>query len=78
VLEVKSGNYDRGQAARILMKNQHNDFILAAGDDKTDESLFQVLPDFACTIRIGLKPSIAKYNLSDFSLLLPLLKDLSQ
>jgi trehalose 6-phosphate synthase/phosphatase len=74
VLEVKSGKYDKGQAAKSLMKNKHFDFILAAGDDRTDELLFKSLPALSYTIRIGLSPSIAKYNISDFSLLLKLLK----
>ncbi|MBK8883285.1 MAG: hypothetical protein IPN67_13140 [Bacteroidales bacterium] len=58
------------------MKNKHFDFILAAGDDKTDESLFRTLSGSAHTIRVGLSPSQAKYNVSDFSFLLKLLKDL--
>ncbi len=76
VLEVKSGKYDKGKAADTLMKNKHFDFILAAGDDKTDESLFRTLSGSAHTIRVGLSPSQAKYNVSDFSFLLKLLKDL--
>ncbi len=76
VLEVKSGKYDKGQAARILMKNGQFDFIFAAGDDRTDELLFKALPDLSCTIRIGISSSVAKYNLSDFSGLLNLLKTL--
>ncbi len=74
VLEVKSGKYDKGQAAISLMKDLHFDFILAAGDDKTDEFLFKAMPDLAYTIRVGLSPSLAKYNVSNFSNLLMLLK----
>ena len=74
VLEVKSGRYDKGQAAKTLMKNRQFDFILAAGDDRTDELLFKALPDLSYTIRIGLSTSVAKYNMSDFSSLLKLLK----
>jgi trehalose 6-phosphate synthase/phosphatase len=74
VLEVKSGRYDKGQAAAVLITNEYYDFILAAGDDKTDEFLFQVMPDQAYTIRIGLSPSYARYNVTDFSVLLNLLK----
>ena len=76
VLEVKSGKYDKGQAANTLMRNKHFDFILAAGDDKTDEVLFRALPDTAFSIRVGLSPSVAKYNVPDFPILLKLLKGL--
>ncbi len=77
VLEVKNGRFDKGQAAVSLMKNRHFDFILAAGDDKTDEFLFKAIPDSANTIKVGLSPSHAKYNISDFSGLLKLLKEFS-
>lgn len=76
VLEVKCGKYDKGQAANALMLNNSYDFILAAGDDKTDEFLFKALPDMANTIRVGLSPSVAKYNVSEFSVLLKLLEAL--
>lgn len=78
VLEVKSGHYDKGEAASILMREDTYDFILAAGDDKTDEFLFQALPPTAYSIRIGLSPSFARFNVSDYSLLINLLKTLSQ
>ena len=51
VLEVKSGKYDKGQAAKVFMTNEQYDFIMAAGDDKTDEFLFQALPESAFTIK---------------------------
>jgi trehalose 6-phosphate synthase/phosphatase len=78
VLEVKSGRYDKGQAATFILNNNQFDFILAAGDDKTDELLFQAMPDNAYTVRVGLSPSFAKYNVSDFSILLNLLKKLGE
>lgn len=74
VLEVKSGKYDKGQAAISLMKNEQFDFFLAAGDDKTDEFLFQAMPEGAYTIRVGISPSIAKFNVSDNLQFLDLLK----
>ncbi|MFO7615877.1 MAG: bifunctional alpha,alpha-trehalose-phosphate synthase (UDP-forming)/trehalose-phosphatase [Bacteroidales bacterium] len=78
VLEVKSGRYDKGEAASSLLRQETYDFILAAGDDKTDEFLFQALPPSAYSIRIGLSPSFARYNLSDYSLLIDLLKSLTR
>jgi len=76
VLEVKSGKYDKGQAVNALMLNESFDFILAAGDDKTDEFLFKALPDIAYTIKVGLSPSLAKFNVSEFPILLKLLEAL--
>ncbi|TSA39225.1 MAG: bifunctional alpha,alpha-trehalose-phosphate synthase (UDP-forming)/trehalose-phosphatase [Porphyromonadaceae bacterium] len=76
VLELKSGRYDKGQAANALLLNESFDFILAAGDDKTDEFLFKALPETAYTIRIGLSPSLAKFNVAEFTIFLELLKAL--
>jgi trehalose 6-phosphate synthase/phosphatase len=76
VLELKSGRYDKGQAASALLMAESYDFILAAGDDKTDEFLFKALPDTAHTIRIGLSPSLARFNVPVFSDFLDLLKAL--
>ena len=76
VLEIKSGKYDKGQAAKALMKDHDFDFLLAAGDDQTDEDLFKAMPDLSYTIRVGSSPSYAKFNVSDLSDLLGLLKTL--
>jgi trehalose 6-phosphate synthase/phosphatase len=78
VLEVKSGRYDKGEAALKVMNNEAYDFILAAGDDKTDEYLFKAMPENAYTIRVGLSPSVARFNVSNFSLLLNLLEELPE
>jgi trehalose 6-phosphate synthase/phosphatase len=77
VLEVKSGKYDKGIAAAELISREHYDFILAAGDDNTDEFLFEALPDFAFSIRVGLRPSFAKYNIKDTESLLNFLSYLT-
>lgn len=76
VLEVKSGKYDKGQAAITLMADHNFGFIFAVGDDKTDEFLFNSLPQSAYTIRVGLSPSFAKYNIKEISALLKLLEEL--
>ncbi len=77
VLEIKSGRYDKGEAAKSLLKPNHSDFIFAAGDDRTDEFLFKILPENTYTIRIGSSPSLAKYNITSIPLLLKLLKELA-
>jgi trehalose 6-phosphate synthase/phosphatase len=78
ILEIKSGRYDKGQAAISLLQNENFDFILAAGDDITDEDVFRILPEKAYTIRVGLKPSAAGYNVKEISVLLKLLKSLGE
>lgn len=67
VLEVKSLVYDKGTAALKLICDDNYDFILALGDDRTDEDLFRVIPKSGITIKVGNKPSRAKYNIRNQS-----------
>jgi len=63
VIEIKSMAYNKGTAASEFMHQQHFDFAMAIGDDKTDEDLFRAMPPHAHTIKIGPGLSIARYNL---------------
>jgi trehalose 6-phosphate synthase/phosphatase len=63
ILEIKSTAYDKGTSALRLLQQKNYDFILALGDDRTDEDLFRALPNEAVTIKIGTAISLAKYNL---------------
>jgi trehalose 6-phosphate synthase/phosphatase len=66
VVEVRNAGINKGTAGmHFLAKNQY-DFILAIGDDWTDEDLFKVLPKTAYSIRVGFTPSYAKYNLRNY------------
>jgi len=62
VIEIRAHGIDKGIAARILLENDKYDFILAIGDDKTDEDLFGAIPEDGYSIRVGLTQSVAKYN----------------
>lgn len=62
VIEAKARGINKGVAASIWLKNNPYDFILAIGDDKTDEDLFRVIPPSQYSILVGLKQSRAKYN----------------
>ena len=62
VLEVKTIGYDKGTAAKKIIEKGDYDFILAIGDDKTDEHLFIALPPNSITIKIGTEPTVSKFN----------------
>ena len=47
VIEVKKSGYDKGSVALKVLGSAAYDFILAIGDDKTDEDLFRALPEQA-------------------------------
>lgn len=63
VLEIKSVIYDKGSAASFIINNEDYDFIMAIGDDRTDEDIFKAMPDWAFTIKIGSEATLAKYNM---------------
>lgn len=65
VLEIKSNKYNKGLAAFHYVSEAEYGFILAIGDDETDEDIFNVLPKNAVTIKIGREPSKANYYLEE-------------
>jgi len=67
VLEIKSLLYDKGTVASALINEGNYDFIFASGDDSTDEDLFKVIPDHCFTVKVGSKPTNARFNVKDQS-----------
>jgi trehalose 6-phosphate synthase/phosphatase len=65
VIEVRNSGINKGTAGKYFLSKNRYDFILAVGDDQTDEELFRVLPEEAYTIKVGLSASLAKHNLRD-------------
>jgi trehalose 6-phosphate synthase/phosphatase len=65
VVEVRNSGIDKGVAAMQFLDKAENNpkFILALGDDMTDEDLFRAIPKDAYSIKVGFNPSYAKYNL---------------
>lgn len=64
VIEVRIAGIDKGVAARKLTEESGSDFILAIGDDKTDEDMFRTLADRAVTIKVGPGHSVAQYSIA--------------
>ncbi len=63
VVEVKNIEINKGKAALTLIDNIDYDFMMALGDDYTDEDIFKALPENAVTIKIGNNISAAKFYL---------------
>jgi trehalose 6-phosphate synthase/phosphatase len=76
VIEIKSSSVNKGKACSYLLINQKFDFIIAIGDDYTDEYMFEELPDFATTIKVGLKKTKAKYYIKDTTEVREILREL--
>lgn len=64
VLEIRNAGIDKGVAAMHWLAKQQSDFILAMGDDQTDEDLFRVMPPTAYSIKVGLTPTYARFNIT--------------
>ena len=78
VLEVKIYGFDKGTSVVKLMNEFQNDFILAIGDDVTDEYMFKALPEYAISIKTGLSQSNARYNIPKQQDVVTFLKSLSK
>lgn len=77
IIEVKNMGINKGAAAETWLANRHWDFILAAGDDYTDEDMFAVLPSQAYSVKLGQGASRAMYQLNSPDSLRQLLRELA-
>ena len=78
MIQVKNASINKGRAALNWIMKQDWDFILAVGDDVTDEEIFEVLPDNAYSIMVGFGASKAKYNVPSVDRVRSLLKEMTK
>lgn len=78
VVEVKSPEFSKGSEVRRLLRRERYDFILAMGDDTTDDDMFRALPRAAVTVKVGAASEYARYNLWRQSDVLPFLERLGR
>jgi trehalose 6-phosphate synthase/phosphatase len=79
VVEVLTNETGKGKAVRKLLEQDNYDFILAIGDDATDEEMFEFfLSDHnASTIKVGTGDTYAKNKLASIEDVVFLLKNLT-
>ncbi|MEZ4825714.1 MAG: bifunctional alpha,alpha-trehalose-phosphate synthase (UDP-forming)/trehalose-phosphatase [Bacteroidia bacterium] len=63
VVEIRNAGVNKGKAASIWLNRRKWDFILAIGDDHTDEDTFNAVPKYAYTVKVGLAQTQARYKL---------------
>ena len=70
----------KGIAVKNLVEQNKYDYILAIGDDKTDEEMFEYLSHNANadTVKVGEGSTLAKYKLDNVNKVISLLQQLSQ
>jgi len=77
ILEIRQLAMNKGRAAELWLESENWDFLLAAGDDYTDEEMFTVLPDDAYSIKVGISVSKARFNVDSTHEIRSLLKELA-
>ncbi|MBC7512797.1 bifunctional alpha,alpha-trehalose-phosphate synthase (UDP-forming)/trehalose-phosphatase [Candidatus Saccharibacteria bacterium] len=78
IIEIKPNGINKGYAAAELEALYPSDFVLAAGDDYTDEDMFKELPEHSYTIKIGSGDTKARSQLQTVEELGILLDELSR
>jgi len=76
VLEIKYSGINKGRAANQKLVEKSYDFILAVGDDWTDEYTFEAMPEEAFTIKVGTKTTKASYYIESVDQVRKMLKNL--
>ena len=66
MVEVTAAENNKGAAvARVLEQNDNYEVALCAGDDLTDESMFELSGPRLVTIKVGRGPTQARFRVSD-------------
>lgn len=76
VIEIKNVEINKGKATLSWLQDRSFDFMLAIGDDHTDEDIFKALPERAVTIKVGSQVSAARYYLRNYQEVRAFLKGL--
>src|SRR5690606_18627919 len=63
IVEIKPSDFNKGSETLRRLAQDTYDFILAIGDDTTDEDMFRVLPPEGISIKVGNFSPIAKYRI---------------
>ena len=63
VLEIRNSTVNKGRAAAYFAAKRDWEFVLAIGDDWTDEDMFASLPEDAHTVKVGVEMSNASWFL---------------
>lgn len=77
IIEIKQHDVNKGRVVEELIARYHPDFILCAGDDYTDEDMFQTLGERGYSFKVGPGETKARYRMDKMEDLLMLLGKLT-
>lgn len=66
VIEITDVIVNKGNAVKSILQDYNADFILAIGDDHTDEFMFEKLPNKSISIKVGRVDTQADFYLENF------------
>ena len=78
IVEVKPTAINKGKIALEYKKRFNPDFSMAIGDDRTDEYMFEMLPESSYTIKVGPGNSFARFSIKDDVAVRVILKELAE
>jgi trehalose 6-phosphate synthase/phosphatase len=78
IVEVRNAGINKGMALLLWIHEGNFDFILAVGDDSTDEDMFKALPQNAYSLKVGDSESSARFRLKQQSDVLELIGKLAE
>ena len=76
IVEIKPPDYNKGSEVLRRLQQEEYDFVLAIGDDTTDEDMFRALPPDGVSIKVGSFSPAAKYRIPLQSAVIPFLENL--
>ena len=78
IVEIKPKRMNKGVIVSELIGKSDWDFIMAIGDDYTDEDMFVALPREAYSINVGMQSTNARFQLNCVDEVLKLIRTLSR
>jgi len=76
VIEVRNAGINKGDASMHWLNKGGYDFVMAMGDDLTDEDLFRSMPESAYSLKVGSDKSLARFIIKDSNDALDLLEEM--
>lgn len=76
IIEIKPRAISKGVVADEMLASSDADFVMAIGDDYTDEDMFRSLPETAYTIKVGSGDTHARFRVRAVDDVQQLLQDL--
>lgn len=64
IIEVREHGVNKGNVLRRLLELHPGALVVAVGDDRTDEDMFDAAPSDAVTVLVGWRTSSARYQLA--------------